>query len=124
MRRASITSALSLDEGTVDDPTGLQVTPDGEGLRVEVGDDGIASADAACCAALGRRSRSEDHREAAALLREIVPDGARAAKALVELLNLKDTAQYGLIPITPRELTTTRRRARTLLDFAADVLRK
>jgi len=124
LRRASITSALSLDEGTVDDPTGLQVTPDGEGLRVEVGDDGIASADAACCAALGRRSRSEDHREAAALLREIVPDGARAAKALVELLNLKDTAQYGLIPITPRELTTTRRRARTLLDFAADVLRK
>jgi hypothetical protein len=43
---------------------------------------------------------------------------------LVELLNLKDTAQYGLIPITARELTTTRRRARTLLDFAADVLRK
>jgi len=124
LRRASITSALSLDERTVDDPTGLQGTPDGEGLRVEVGDDGIASADAACCAALGRRSRSEDHREAAALLREIVPDGARAAKALVELLNLKDTAQYGLIPITPRELTTTRRRARTLLDFAADVLRK
>ncbi len=30
----------------------------------------------------------------------------------------------GLIPITPRELTTTRRRARTLLDFAAGVLRK
>ena len=85
---------------------------------------GIASADAACCAALGRRSRGEDHREAAALLREIVPDGTRAAKAMVELLNLKDTAQYGLIPITPRELTTTLRRARILLDFAAGVLRK
>jgi hypothetical protein len=85
---------------------------------------GIASADAACCAALGRRSRGEDHREAAALLREIVPGGDRAAKGLIDLLNLKDTAQYGLIPITRRELTTTLRRARTLPDFAADVLRR
>ena len=84
---------------------------------------GIASADAACCAALGRRSRGEDHREAAVLLRQIVPSGDRAAKVLVDLLNLKDAAQYGLIPITRRELTTTMRRARTLLDFARDVLR-
>ncbi len=84
---------------------------------------GIASADAACCAALGRRSRGDDHREAAALLRQIV-EGERAAKALLELINLKDTAQYGLIPITKRELTTTLRRARTLLDFAREVLRR
>jgi hypothetical protein len=42
---------------------------------------GIAAVDAACCAALGRRSRGEDHREAAALLRQIVPAGNRAAKA-------------------------------------------
>ena len=85
---------------------------------------GIASADAACCAALGRRSRGDDHREAAALLRQIVPAGDRAAKALIDLLNLKDTAQYGLIPITPRELTMTLRRAKTLLDLAADVLHR
>ncbi len=85
---------------------------------------GIASADAASCAALGRRSRGDDHREAAALLGQIVPAGNRAAKALVELLNLKDSAQYGLIPITRRELTTTLRRARILLDFAGEVLRR
>ena len=85
---------------------------------------GIASADAACCAALGRRSRGDDHREAAALLRQIVPAGDRAAKALTDLLNLKDTAHCGLIPITRRQLTTTLRRARTLLDIAADVLRR
>jgi len=85
---------------------------------------GIASADAACCAALGRRSRGDDHREAAALLRQIVPAGDRAAKALTDLLNLKDTAHYGLIPITQRQLTTTLRRARTLLDIAADVVRR
>jgi len=85
---------------------------------------GIASADAACCAALGRRSRGDDHREAAALLRQIVPAGDLAAKALIDLLNLKDTAQYGLIPITRRQLTATLRRARTLLDIAAEVLRR
>ena len=85
---------------------------------------GIASADAACCAALGRRSRGGDHREAAALLRQIVPAGDLAAKALSDLLNLKDTAQYGLIPITRRQLTATLRRARTLLDIAAEVLRR
>jgi hypothetical protein len=85
---------------------------------------GIASADAACCAALGRRSRGEDHREAAALLREIVPAGDRAARALTDLLNLKDTAQYGLIPITQRQLTAALRRAKTLLDFARETLRR
>jgi hypothetical protein len=84
---------------------------------------GIASADAACCAALSRRSRGDDHHQAAALLREIV-DGERAAKALIELINLKDTAQYGLIPITQRELTTTLRRANTMLEFARVVLRR
>jgi hypothetical protein len=85
---------------------------------------GIAAADSACCAALGRRSRGEDHREAATLLRQIVPGGDRAAKALIELLNLKDTAQYGLIPITRRELTTALRRAKRLLDFADEVLHR
>ena len=85
---------------------------------------GIASTDAACCAALGRRSRGTDHREAAQLVRQIVPDGERAAAALTDLLNVKDTAHYGLIPITQRELTTTLRRARLLLDFAIEVLRR
>lgn len=85
---------------------------------------GIAAADAACCAALTRRSRGDDHREAAVLLRQIVPGGDRAAKALIELLKLKDTAPYGLIPITRRELTTALRRSGGLLDFADEVLRR
>lgn len=83
---------------------------------------GIASADAACCAALGRRSRGDDHRQAAALLGQIVTGGDVAARRLVDLLNLKDTAQYGLIPITRAELTKALRRATLLRDFAAEVL--
>lgn len=84
---------------------------------------GIAASDAACCAALGRRSRGDDHRQAAALLQDIV-GGNRPARALLDLLNLKDTAQYGLIPITGRELTTALRRAQSLLDFAREILRR
>ena len=57
---------------------------------------GIAAADAACCASLGRRSRSQDHRDANALVRQVVPGGTEAAKQLERLLGLKDQAQYGL----------------------------
>lgn len=84
---------------------------------------GIAASDAACCAALGRRSRGEDHRQAAALLRQIV-NGDQAANALLELLNMKDTAQYGLIPISGKELTTALRRAKTLVGFARTVMQR
>jgi hypothetical protein len=84
---------------------------------------GIAASDAACCAALGRRSRGEDHRQAADLLREVADGGDKAATALVELINLKDTAQYGLIHVTQAQLKTTFRRAKSLVNFAQQVLR-
>jgi hypothetical protein len=54
---------------------------------------GIAAADAACCKALGRRSRSADHRQAADLLREVVPGGQQAASSLRRLVDLKDQAE-------------------------------
>lgn len=85
---------------------------------------GTAASDAACCAALGRRSRGDDHRQAADLLREIVDGGEKAATALVDLINLKDTAQYGLIHVTQKQLITAFRRARTLVSFAQQVLRR
>lgn len=53
---------------------------------------------------------------------QIVPAGDAAARRLLDLLNLKDTAQYGLIPITGGELTKALRRATWLRDFAAEVL--
>jgi hypothetical protein len=58
---------------------------------------GIAAADAACCAALGRRSRSQDHRDAELLVATVEPGGKDAANALRRLIDLKDTAHYGLI---------------------------
>lgn len=82
---------------------------------------GIAASDAACCRALGRRSRSDDHRDAAALLREIYPDGPRMAKALLALIDLKDAAHYGLTHITRRQLAAALRRASSLVELASHV---
>jgi hypothetical protein len=80
---------------------------------------GIAASDAACCARLGRRSRSQDHHDAERLLSEIVPDGRNAAKDLRRLLDFKDAAQYGVMHMSATELRSALRRARSLLDFAA-----
>ncbi|HVA18694.1 MAG TPA: hypothetical protein VMU55_00800 [Solirubrobacteraceae bacterium] len=83
---------------------------------------GIAASDAACCARLGRRSRSQDHHDAERLLTEIVPAGRDAAKDLRRLLDLKDTAQYGVMHVSATELRSALRRASALRRFASDIL--
>jgi hypothetical protein len=57
---------------------------------------GIAASDAACCARLGRRARGQDHREAVALLRTVVPYGEDMATDLGRLLAAKDESHYGV----------------------------
>ena len=47
---------------------------------------GIAAADAACCAALGQRSRAQDHHDAVSLLRTVPDGGPDAARQLGRLL--------------------------------------
>jgi hypothetical protein len=84
---------------------------------------GIAACDAACCAVLGRRSRGQDHKQAGDLLEQIEPKGRAAAKALRELIDLKDTAHYGVVHITQPKLAAGLRRARQLVDFAASTMR-
>ena len=78
----------------------------------------IASADAACCAALRRRSRAEDRRDTVALVRQISPNGNRAAAALLELLNFNITAQEALIPVNKRHVNRVFHRAKKVLEFA------
>jgi hypothetical protein len=84
---------------------------------------GIAAADAACCKALGERSRSQDHHDAERFLRR-VKGGDEAAKQLNALLDLKDEAHYGLFDLNATELKKALRRARAVLVFADDVLRR
>ena len=85
---------------------------------------GIAAADAACCAALGRRSRSQNHHDAEALLTQIVPDGKAAAAKLRSLITLKDTAHYGLIDVSTQKLTAALRQATQLVDWSQSVVRR
>lgn len=85
---------------------------------------GIAASDAGCCKALGRRSRAQDHRQAAALLEQVTPGGKAAAQALERLLNLKDEAHYGLFDIGSSDLKAALRQASKLAEFAAEVLRR
>jgi hypothetical protein len=83
---------------------------------------GIAASDAACCVVLGRRSRGQNHADAELLLRDILPNGADAAKALRRLLSLKDKANYGIESVSGKDLDSILKQAKSLIAFADDVL--
>jgi hypothetical protein len=83
---------------------------------------GIDATDAACCAALGERSRSQTHQDAADLLRQIQPGGAAAARQFERLIALKDAAQYGFEDLGGQALLAAQRQATTLITFAEQVL--
>lgn len=83
---------------------------------------GVAASDAACCSALGRRSRGDDHHDAEGLLADIVPGGQDAATALRRLIERKDKAQYGMVHPSGDDVKTTMRQAGRLLEFAKAVL--
>ncbi len=85
---------------------------------------GIAASDAACCTALGRRSRSQNHHDAERLIEQIDPGGPEAAKALRRLLSFKDTAHYGVKQIRGQELRALLRGAESVVEFARDVVRR
>jgi hypothetical protein len=85
---------------------------------------GIAASDAACCKALGRRSRGQDHRTATALVEQVTPGGKQAARSLNRLLNLKDEAHYGLFDIAGQDLKSALRQANGLVGFAEKTLRR
>lgn len=79
---------------------------------------GIAGADAICCARLARRSRSQDHRSAVALLRRVTPEGAQLAKDLDAVLADKDAMQYGTALVTATRDLRLLRAARRLVAAA------
>jgi hypothetical protein len=83
---------------------------------------GIAASDAACCKALGRRSRGQHHRAAIELVEQVEPWGGDAGRALRRLLALKDEAHYGLFDVSGADLRTAIRQARALVDFSGEVL--
>lgn len=85
---------------------------------------GIAAADAACCAALGTRSRSQDHRQAVALVATVTPNGDQMARDLNRLLDKKDGAHYGVIATTPAGAVAMLNWARRLIHNASEIVRR
>ncbi len=83
---------------------------------------GIAASDAACCAALGQRSRGQDHRQAVSLLAQATPSGKTMARDLERLLAIKDDAHYGLLHVSSQRATAALKQARRLVENAADQL--
>jgi hypothetical protein len=83
---------------------------------------GIAAADAACCRALGRRSRGQDHHQAEELVAQVEPGGKQASNALRRLLDLKDEAHYGFFDVGGNDLRAALRQAEELVKFAEDAL--
>jgi hypothetical protein len=83
---------------------------------------GISASDAACCKALGQRSRGQDHHDAEALLERIEPGGKNAANAMRRLINLKDQAHYGFFSMSSQDSRSAFTQAQRLIRFARDVL--
>lgn len=83
----------------------------------------IAATDAACCHALGERSRSDDHRDAVKLVRQVAPGGDDAGNRLQRLLSLKDESQYGFGWMSGQKYEVAIRQAKALVEFAEEILR-
>jgi hypothetical protein len=82
----------------------------------------VAAADALCCLRLGRYSRGQAHHEAAALLRTITPNGAKLARDLTAVLDVKDPAHYGTVFLAATTVKSVLRGATRLLEAAEDTL--
>jgi len=83
LRKAqSFVTGPELALGASDDPL-LDLPGVAAALAVPAG---IAAADAACCAALGERSRGQAHNEAIALVRTVRPHGVQMGRDLERLI--------------------------------------
>jgi hypothetical protein len=85
---------------------------------------GIAGSDAICARRLGLIHRGEDHRGAAAMLKEATPDGKKLANTCLRLIDIKDEAHYGLTLVAPRKARDSVRWARQLVDRAGEELER
>jgi hypothetical protein len=84
----------------------------------------IAAADAACCHALGLRSRSDVHRDAVNLVKQVAPGGPDAGNKLQRLLSLKDESQYGFGGMGGQKHEVAIRQAKALVEFAEQTLQR
>jgi hypothetical protein len=112
---------LEVADLVLDDKGRVEMPGVAAGLAVLAG---IAGSDSICARRLGAIHRGEDHRGAAALLQEAIPDGKKLANTFLRLIDIKDEAHYGLILVAPRRARDAVRWARQLVDRAGEELER
>jgi hypothetical protein len=85
---------------------------------------GVAASDAACCKALRRRSRGQDHRAAVELIETVKPKGKQAAKSLGRLLSPRTRRTTACSTWGGRDLKTALRQANDLVAFAEAIIQR
>ena len=117
LRLRTARAHLETADLVIDESTRTEFANVAAGLAVLAG---VAASDAICCVRLGKRHRGEDHRGAAALLAEAVPDGSKLAGTLIRLLDVKDAAHYGPKLVDRRTATQSVRWAARLIERAGE----
>lgn len=79
---------------------------------------GIAASDTICCEVLGHYVQGDDHNQAIAELSKVRPDGGDLGNDLRALLQMKNRAEYGALPVSAEQRKRAWRRAETLVASA------
>jgi hypothetical protein len=79
---------------------------------------GIAASDTICCETLGHHVQGDDHNQAIAELSKARPDGPDLGNDLRALLQMKNRAEYGALPVTAEQRKRAWRRAEHLVEAA------
>jgi hypothetical protein len=120
-RLRSAQAYLDIAELVLDDKGRVEMPGVAAGLAVLAG---IAGADALCARRLAMIHRGDDHRSAAALLRQATPDGKKLAATFLRLIDIKDEAHYGIILIAPRRARDAVRWATLIVTRATEELER
>lgn len=83
---------------------------------------GIAAVDAACCAAVRKRSRGQSHMDAVRTVRPVVPHGDLLAKKLEVLVSAKDQSVVTVVLVSEKKALSLLRTARDLVSLAVEVV--
>lgn len=84
----------------------------------------ISAADALVARFMGKRSSSQDHADAADLIRELpLKEAARRADQAAEVLNVKHLVEYQDRDFDAKEATATGRKAERFLEWVKEALR-
>jgi hypothetical protein len=121
VRLRSAQAFLEVADLVLDEKDRVEMPGVAAGLAVLAG---IAGSDAICARRLGVIHRGDDHRSAAALLRNATPDGKKLASTFLRLIDIKDEAHYGLLVVPPRKARDAVRWAQQLVDRASEELER